>query len=74
MKIVVDPLDPSNLTTTFFGPSKYVEMYRDIYREKSEDWNAKDDIYTNFLKVFGEFDLVCSKCKKYISIQLCVQF
>lgn len=56
MKIVVDPLDPSNLTTTFFGPSKYVEMYRHIYRDKSEEWNTKDDIYTNFLKVFGEFD------------------
>lgn len=56
MKIIVDPLDPSNLTTTFFGPSMHVEKYRDIYREKFEEWNTKEDIYTNFLKIFGELN------------------
>lgn len=53
MKIKVDPLEPSAVTTTFYGPSEQVEKYREIYHKQIDDWNANDDIYRNLLKIFG---------------------
>lgn len=54
MKIVVDPLLPSSITTSFYGPTTSVELYRDKYRTGINDWNADDDIYRNFLRMFGK--------------------
>lgn len=56
MKIKVDPLEPSAISTTFFGPTKSVERYRQIYREKIDEWSLNDDIYQNFLRIFGTFN------------------
>lgn len=53
MKIKVNPLEPSAISTTFYGPTKCVERYRQIYREKIDDWSIDDDIYRNFLRIFG---------------------
>lgn len=53
MKIQVDPLEPSAVTTTFYGPTKSAERYRQIYREKMDDWSLNDDIYRNLLRIFG---------------------
>lgn len=58
MKIKVNPLDPTFLVTTFYGPTRLVERYRTIYSEKVNDWNADDDIHGNFLKIFGKFALI----------------
>lgn len=58
MKIKVDPLEPSAISTAFYGPTKSVERYRQIYREKIGDWNPTDDIYRNFLRIFGSFKLL----------------
>lgn len=57
MKIQVDPLEPSAVTTTFYGPTKSVEQYRQIYREKMDDWSFNDDIYRNLLRIFGTLAL-----------------
>lgn len=54
MKIKVDPLEPSAVTTIFYGPTKMVERYRNIYRDKIDEWSANDDIYRNFLRIFGK--------------------
>lgn len=54
MKIKVDPLEPSAISTTFYGPTRSVERYRQIYREKIDDWSVNDDIYQNFLRIFGK--------------------
>lgn len=54
MKIKVDPLDASSVTTTFYGPSKKIEQYRQNYHEKLDDWSVNDDIYRNFLRIFSE--------------------
>lgn len=56
MKIKVDPLEPSAITTTFYGPTKCVERYRQMYREKVNDWINNDDIYRNFLRIFGIYN------------------
>lgn len=53
MKIKVNPLEPSSVTTKFYGPTKKVERYRQIYHEKLDEWNVNDDIYRNFLRIFG---------------------
>lgn len=53
MKIVVDPLLPSSIAVTFFGPTTSVEFYREKYRVGINNWNADDDIYRNLLKIFG---------------------
>lgn len=58
MKIKVDPLEPSAISTTFYGPTKSVERYRQIYRDKVDDWNPSDDIYRNFLRIFGTFNFL----------------
>lgn len=54
MKIKVDPLEPSLVITTFYGPTKKVEQYREIYHKKLDDWNVNDDIYRNLLRIFGK--------------------
>lgn len=54
MKIKVDPLEPTSVTPTFYGPSKQVERYRQLYLRGVDDWNPSDDIYRNLLKIFGE--------------------
>lgn len=54
MKIKVDPLEPTSITASFYGPSKQVERYREIYSKRIDDWNANDDIYRNLLKIFGK--------------------
>lgn len=54
MKIKVDPLDASSVTTSFYGPTKKVEEYRKIYHEKLDEWNENEDIYRNLLRVFGK--------------------
>lgn len=58
MKIKVDPLEPSAISTTFYGPTKSVERYRQIHRDKVDDWNPSDDIYRNFLRIFGTFNFL----------------
>lgn len=54
MKIRVNPLEPSAVTTTFYGPTKKVERYRQVYHEKLDEWNANEDIYRNLLRIFGK--------------------
>ena len=54
MKIKVDPLDASSVTTTFYGPTKKVEEYRKIYHKKLDKWNVNEDIYRNLLRIFGK--------------------
>lgn len=58
MKIVVDPLIPSSITTTFYGPTTSVEFYRDKYREGISEWNPEVDIYRNFSRIFGKYPFV----------------
>lgn len=53
MKIKVNPLELSSVTTKFYGTTKKVERYRQIYHEKLDEWNVNDDIYRNFLRIFG---------------------
>lgn len=59
MKIKVDPLEPAAISTTFYGPTKSVERYRQIYSKKINDWSPSDDIYRNFLRIFGTINLMC---------------
>lgn len=54
MKIKVDPLELSSVTTSFYGPTQKVEKYRQLYRAKMDDWNVNDDIYRNLLRIFGK--------------------
>lgn len=54
MKIKVDPLDTTSVTTTFYGPTKKVEHYRKIYHKKLDHWITNDDIYRNLLRIFGK--------------------
>lgn len=54
MKIIVDPLLPSSISATFFGPTTSVDSYRDKYRDGINNWNPDEDIYRNFLRIFGE--------------------
>lgn len=60
MKIIVDPLLPSSVSTTFYGPTSSVEIYRDKYRDGISDWNSDEDIYRNFLKIFGKDSRIIS--------------
>lgn len=70
MKIKVNPLDPTFLVTTFYGPTRLVEKYRTIYSEKVNDWNADDDIHGNFLKIFGKYARLSSHCRMYWALVL----
>lgn len=58
MKIKVDPLEPTSVTATFYGPSKQVETFRDMYLKGIDEWNPSDDIYRNLLKIFGKINIL----------------
>lgn len=53
---MVDPLVPSSITTNFYGPTKSIEQFRNLYRDGINEWNIKDDIYRNLLRIFGMFE------------------
>lgn len=59
LKITVDPLLPSSIIANFFGPTKAIDYYRNLYRERIHEWNTSDDIYRNLLRIFGKYFLVC---------------
>lgn len=54
MKIVVDPLMPSSVSVSFYGPTTAIERYRDMYKAGLDGWNVDDDIYRNLLRIFGK--------------------
>lgn len=55
MKMTIDPLLPSTVATTFYGPTSMVEHYRNLYRESLDEWNQNDEIHRNLLKIFGKY-------------------
>lgn len=76
MKITVDPFAPSSVTTTFYGPTKQAERYRSMYQERIDDWNTNDDIYRNFLKIFGTIHkpLFESRCFRRFKFHLTFRY
>uniref|UniRef100_A0A8D8I2P1 E3 ubiquitin-protein ligase FANCL n=1 Tax=Culex pipiens TaxID=7175 RepID=A0A8D8I2P1_CULPI len=52
LKITLHPLQPSSIEVAFIGPTDEIELLREQYNGKLEDWDPDSDVYTNMLRIF----------------------
>ena len=80
IKIVVNQFCPNSVLVNLYGPTKEVELYRQMYNENAPKWNIELDIYNNLLKIFdlmyfpikdkdeviNEDEIYCNICYSYV--------
>lgn len=58
IKIIINPLSPSNVDIFLIGPTVKIIPFREKYENKISEWNPEVDVHSNLLRMFGKYKFV----------------